>query len=223
MIQKPIVQPAKTSKLAEIDSIVTGMKTSLLAGSSKSEPENKTPDTSKEDDQMLGDLEDDLMIESPLSKEPPAVELPEPIKKSLAELEIDVNNMEPSNEPPRVLVDEIKGLKILMNFAKDRPREDVLVIVLTVINQGSQIVKNFQFDASVSKPCKIRLLKPSSTDLPAVKKFKPPTEQIEQVLLLSNPTEQEVNIICILSYCLDDDPDPIKEHIEVKNIPFAYL
>jgi ADP-ribosylation factor-binding protein GGA len=212
----PVESGKPISKLADIDSLVSGMKTVMLSSSSS------TPVV--EDDKMLEDFMEipDEPKKEIVEKVVDLVEkkVAEPVKKSLAELEIDINSIEPSDEPPRVLLDERKGLKVMLNFAKDRPRDDVLVVVITVINQGAQQVKNFHFDSSVSKPCKLRLLEPSCTELEAVKGWKPPTDLITQVLLLSNPTEKPVSILCILTYCLDDDPDPVKESIEVKDIPF---
>jgi ADP-ribosylation factor-binding protein GGA len=89
-----------------------------------------------------------------------------------------------------------------------------------VINQGPAAIYNFQFDASVTKPCKLRVLEASGYDLPGVKPFKAPTETINQVLLLLNPTQQPVNMIAILTYNIENDDDPEKMSIEVKDIPF---
>lgn len=141
--------------------------------------------------------------------------------KSLAEIHIDLDSIQPSTEPPLTILDEDKGLKIMLNFAKDRPRDDVLVAVISTINYGSQPVNNFQFEASVSKPCKLRLLPASATELPAAKPFRPPADSIFQILLLANSTQQTIpKITCIFSYCLGDDPDPIKESVEVKDLPY---
>lgn len=225
MINMPALKEAEKplSKLADIDSLVSGMKTKMMTSS--------TPVT--EDDKMLEDFPEEIVKEQAILIDSPKQEekfldlmaekkekVPEPVKKSLAELDIDINNIEPSDEPSRVILDEVKGLKVMLNFAKDRPRDDVLVVVITVMNQGSQHIKNFHFDSCVPKPCKLRLLSPSCTELQAVKGWKPPTELITQVLLLSNPTKKPVSILCILTYCLDEDPDPVRESIEVKDIPY---
>jgi ADP-ribosylation factor-binding protein GGA len=139
----------------------------------------------------------------------------------LKDIKIVIDDIEPSDiEAPRIIVDEKKGLKILVNFTKNRPTKDVSVIVITVVNQGSMSIENFQFDASVSKPCKLRILEASGRDLPGVKPFKQPTETINQVLLLMNPTETPVNMIAIVTYNVEGDDDPYKESFEVKNIPF---
>ena len=212
VLPKPKVE-VKPSKFLELDSIVSGMKTSLLAPETPDKVENAV---NSEDDIILDVFEEPILEQAKIQE---LVELKE-VKKSLQEIHIDLNDVQPSSEPPRTILDEPKGLKVQLNFSKDRPRNDVLVVVLTVINQGKQPISHFQFDASISKPCKTRLMPASSQELPGVKPFKPPTENIMQILLVSNPTENPVNIMCIVSYCLDDDPDPIKESFEVKDIPF---
>lgn len=70
------------------------------------------------------------------------------------------------------------------------------------------------------QPCKLRLLKSSGDFLPGIKPFRPPADDITQVLLLSNPTKNPVNMFCILSYCVGDDVDPVRDPIEVKNLPY---
>ena len=218
IIQKPKIEAKPTSKFMELDSIVSGMKTSLLAPDvpevlEKVEINNKIEEVANsEDDNILDEFEE--------KKVDVVVKEVKTVIKSLAEINIDLNDVQPSSEPPRTILDEAKGLKVQLNFSKDRPRDDVLVLVVTVLNHGKEKISHFQFDASISKPCKTRLLPASSQELPGIKPFKPPSEDIMQILLVSNPTKNPVNIVCILSYCLDEDPDPIKESIEVKNIPY---
>jgi Adaptin C-terminal domain len=71
--------------------------------------------------------------------------------KSLADIEIDLDSIEPSNLPPRIVLEEPKGLKIVLNFAKDRPRPEVTVIVVSTTNEGPESISNFQFDVAVNK------------------------------------------------------------------------
>lgn len=215
----------------DLDSLVDGMKTKLLPQSSVEEPD--VPIANADDDEAMlvntpivdlttnkqqnGDnkpaIASDLIEEKPKSAVPSF--------KSLAEIHIDLDSIQPSSEPARSVLDEDKGLKIMLNFARDRPRDDVLVAVISTINYGSQAVYNFHFDASVPKPCKLRLLPASATGLPAAKPFRPPADSIFQLLLIANPTQQAISkITCIFSYCLGDDPDPIKESVEVKELPY---
>lgn len=213
--------------LSELDSIVSGMKTKLLVGSDEqSSPVEDVPKSVNDDDVK------NLICETPQSEFPPIIaenfvlqqqqeQQKQPQKVALKDINLDLSNIQPSEiEAPRTILDEPKGLKVVVNFTADRPAKDVVVLVISVVNQGSVAIKNFTFDASVSKPCKLRILETSDRDLPAVKPFKPPTETINQVVLLLNPTQQPVHMIAILTYNVQDDDDEEKVSIEVKDIPF---
>lgn len=205
--------------LSEIDSIVTGMKSKLLSGAD--DVETATKPASDSDDDVHSLISEEIPQAPEKILEVKKVK-PEPEQKiALKDIKLDLNEIQPSEtEAPRTIMDEKKGLKILVNFTEDRPAKDVMVLVITVINQGPVSISNFQFDASVSKPCKLRILEASGKELPGVKPFKPPTETINQVLLLMNPTQNSVNMMAILTYNSEDDEDPCKESIEVKDIPF---
>lgn len=43
------------------------------------------------------------------------------------------------------------GLKIVIHIAKNRPREDVHVMVVSVMSTNTSAVKNFSFQAAVPK------------------------------------------------------------------------
>lgn len=72
--------------------------------------------------------------------------------KRLADVVIDLNTIRPHDiHGPRCILDDKSGLRIILNFAKDKPRADVAVLVITTTNQSHLPVKNYQFEASVSK------------------------------------------------------------------------
>lgn len=72
--------------------------------------------------------------------------------KRLADVAIDLNTIRPHDiHGPRCILNDKLGLKIILNFAKDKPRADVAVLVITTTNQSHLPVKNYQFEASVSK------------------------------------------------------------------------
>lgn len=72
--------------------------------------------------------------------------------KRLADIVIDLNTIRPHDiHEPRCILDDKLGLKIILNFAKDKPRSDVAVLVITTTNQSHLPIKNYQFEASVSK------------------------------------------------------------------------
>lgn len=210
----------KPKPLFEIDSIVSGMKSKLLSGPEEIEQILEVKNDS--DDDVTNLISEDVPEMQTKEHEKPEMNLPEKKTLTLKDIKIDIDDIEPSEtEPPRTIVDEKKGLKILVNFTKDSPAKDVMVLVITVINQGSVAISNFQFDASVSKPCKLRILEASGCDLPGVKPFKQPTETINQVLLLMNPTQHPGKMIAILTYNLEGDDDETKESFELKDIPFS--
>lgn len=55
--------------------------------------------------------------------------------------------------------------------------------------------------------------------MPGVKPFRPPSEDITQLMLLSNAEQKKLKIMCIVSYILGDDPDPLKEFLEINDLP----
>lgn len=72
--------------------------------------------------------------------------------KPLADILVDLNEIRPHDEyAPRCIMDEKSGLKIMLNFTKDKPRPDVAVLVITTTNQNKLPIKHFQFEASVPK------------------------------------------------------------------------
>lgn len=78
--------------------------------------------------------------------------LEECVRKPLSEIIVDINSIMPHETlAPRTILDEKQGLKITLNFTRDRPRDDVDVLVITTTNHNSQSLSNYQFDASVSR------------------------------------------------------------------------
>lgn len=74
------------------------------------------------------------------------------LNKPLADIVVDLNEIHPHDiHMPLCILDEKSGLKIMLNFTKDKPRSDVAVLVITTTNHNSLPVKNFQFEASVPK------------------------------------------------------------------------
>lgn len=73
-------------------------------------------------------------------------------QKSLSEIYVDLNSIRPHEKYlSRCILDDSSGLKIMLNFAKDRPRDDISVYVITTTNQNRAGISNYQFDASVSR------------------------------------------------------------------------
>uniref|UniRef100_A0A182LT63 VHS domain-containing protein n=1 Tax=Anopheles culicifacies TaxID=139723 RepID=A0A182LT63_9DIPT len=216
---------SSSKSIPELDSIISGMKATLLSGQTVASDEVQPVAASNPEPAEAGSEEDDPILAAPVAKslEPeqnvPVEVVAKPELKALADIVIDLDSIQPSREPSRTVLDDKEGLQITLNFAADHPRPDVTVIVISTINQGRTSIPSFQFDASVRKPCKLRLLAPSATSLPGTKPFRPPADGITQVLLLANPTGEPVDLTCILTYLVGDDPDPIKESIVMQAVP----
>lgn len=161
-MQKP------ASKLSNFDSDITALVSGLKINMNK----EKTEEANDIDDDIMLDVEmtdektnDELEeIKVVMAEAEPVIEAKQesgeiqsscPLNatpKSLSELFVDLNTIRPHDiHQPRSILDESNGLKITLNFTKDRPRDDVIVLVLTTINQNSLPVSNYQFEASVSK------------------------------------------------------------------------
>lgn len=237
------------SKLTNLDSeiteMVSGLKSNLRKDPSPVIGDLLLSDILHEDDQILehnidGEKFDKVENEKTLSDfamknellgapvisevielKPPIEETtPNEKQKALSEFHIELSALQPDeNQPPRIYFDDPKGLKIVVNFVKNRPRDDITVLVITTTNQNCLPITNYQFEASVSKPCKLRLQSASVSELPGVKPFRPPTEDITQILLLSNLDRKSLKLVCIVSYLLGDDPDPVKEFFEINDLP----
>ncbi|XP_001859412.2 ADP-ribosylation factor-binding protein GGA1 isoform X3 [Culex quinquefasciatus] len=216
--------------ILDLDFLVSGIKSTLLAGPSATPAEEIPPPTPEQPLPAIDDDDKVLSLSTPVAENIPepsfptpsaVVATPKPEFKSLAEIVIDLDNIQPSQEPSRTVLDDKAGLQITLNFAADHPRPDVTVIVISTINQGRDPIPSFHFDASVRKPCKLRLLDASGASLPGTKPFRPPADGVTQVLLLANPSGEPVDLTCILTYCVGDDPDPVKESIVMKDVPFV--
>ncbi|EDW07556.1 ADP-ribosylation factor-binding protein GGA2 [Drosophila mojavensis] len=138
--------------------------------------------------------------------------------KHLSEISVELDNIQGIGEE-RVMLDD-DDLQLCLNITDERPSSSVSVIVISAQNKSRQPVKDFQFEASVKKPCKVRLLPPTGNVMPGHKPFRP-SPPINQVMLLLNPTGKPVDVTCIVGYRLGDDPDPIKESIVAQGIPYV--
>lgn len=69
----------------------------------------------------------------------------------LNDIFVNLENIKPSSIPPLIALEEKNGLSIVFNFAKDKPREDVSVIVVTILSKNENKLTNILFQAVVPK------------------------------------------------------------------------
>jgi hypothetical protein len=53
--------------------------------------------------------------------------------------------------PPLTVLDDKNGITVILNFGKEGPRPDVMVIVVTTISRNSSPISNYLFQAVVPK------------------------------------------------------------------------
>nr|CAD7614224.1 unnamed protein product [Timema genevievae] len=145
---------------------------------------------------------------------------PSPAKKlevkPLADIFVHLESIKPGNIPPLTVLDEKNGISVVLHFAKERPRQDVSVIVVTTLSKNTSPLTNYLFQAVVPKTCKLRLQPPSGCDLPAYNPFLPPAA-ITQVLLIANPNKDPVSLKFMVSYLMEDET--VTEMGEVEKLP----
>lgn len=169
--------PKPHSRLVNFDSEITELVSGLKLNMGKNSTETCPLDADLDDDKLLEQPEDavplhatncdiDLLahdfdplasndpieVKSTPKNENPSKNGPENVNKPLSEIFVDLNSIRPHDEfHPRCILDESSGLKIMLNFTKDHPRSDVVVLVITTTNHNSLPLFNYQFEASVTK------------------------------------------------------------------------
>ncbi|CAH0554366.1 unnamed protein product [Brassicogethes aeneus] len=202
-----------TKKLEDLD------LTYLMGTSSNSKSPKSAKNDLAESDDYLVDITDEKLIdanEDPINGNNLEQESPQKVEVNLKDVNVKLENIKPSNLPPIVIIDDRNGLTVTLHSAKDKPKENVFVYVITTISKSELPLSNYLCQAIVSKGCKIKLQPPSTTNLPTYNAFLPPTA-ITQVILLANPNKMSVSIKFIVSYVIDDEN--ITEMGEVEDLP----
>ncbi|GJQ84041.1 Gga [Trypoxylus dichotomus] len=126
------------------------------------------------------------------------------LEVKLSDLYVDLDSIKPSNVLPVVALEEKNGISVTLHFARDKPRDDVTVVVVTIVSKNELALKNILFRAVVPKSCKVKLQPPSATELPPFNPFLPPSA-ITQIMLISNPEKVNVSLKFIVSYNVEDE------------------
>lgn len=138
--------------------------------------------------------------------------------KPLTDIFVSVDSIKPGSIAPLPVLEEKNGVSIILHFAKDTPRPDVSVLVVTTISKNTSPLSNYMFQAVVPKTCKCRLLPPSGSDLPAHNPFLPPSA-LTQVMLIANPNKDPISLKFMVTYTMDDET--CSEMGEVEKLPIV--
>lgn len=71
--------------------------------------------------------------------------------KPMNDINVKLESIKPSSVPPLTVLDEKNGISVTLHFAKDKPREDIQVIVVTTISKNSLPLSNYLFQGVVPK------------------------------------------------------------------------
>lgn len=69
----------------------------------------------------------------------------------IADIFVQLENIRPSSIPPLTVLDEKNGITVTLHFAKDKPRDDINVIVVTSISKNELPLSSYLFQAVVPK------------------------------------------------------------------------
>ncbi|CAB3227145.1 unnamed protein product [Arctia plantaginis] len=138
--------------------------------------------------------------------------------RALTDIHVTLDSVEPSKLPPLTAYEEEEGVTVVLHFCKDKPRQDVNVIVVSTTSKSTTAIEEYEFRCVVPKGCKARLLTPSDTKLPAYNRFLPPPA-ITQVLLVGRPPScPQVDLKFVITYTTQDE-ETVSEIGEVKDLP----
>lgn len=128
----------------------------------------------------------------------------EPQVLPLGDIKVTLETVKPSSIPPFTAIDEKNGVSVAIFLAKDRPRADVSVFVVSTSSKNQFPLQNFLFQPVVPKCCRLRLLPSSSTTLPAHNPFLPPSA-ITQIMLIASPTKVPIVLKFVISYVMEEE------------------
>ncbi|CAF3195897.1 unnamed protein product [Rotaria socialis] len=130
---------------------------------------------------------------------------------------ISLESIRPSSVNPSINIKLIHqtGVHCVLHIARDSPRPDVIVSVLSVTNTStSNAINNFHFQAAVPKNMRIKLQNLSTSDLPVCNPILT-AQAITQILIVSNPNKEPARLNYKLSYYLSGEQ--INESGEIDN------
>lgn len=154
----------------------------------------------------------DSLVSEMLKPSSSPAKVPEKLPDVLEQITVDIEKLLPDEKKaPRMVLDQPKGLKVLLNFTRTHPKPNVAVIVATVSNQSTETISNIHLEVGLSSTppsvARLKLLEPSGTSLAGVKPFRSAVEDITQVILIENPTREDLSLLCTVKYKESSGPN----------------
>lgn len=147
------------------------------------------------------------MLKATVKKAPEEPEK-EPVVHDFDGITVDLEAIEPASDlPPRTIFNEPKGLKMVLNFTKEHPREDISVIVAIVANQSPSLITDMDVVfLPANNDCEVRVVDTEGSEkrsLAGMKRFSS-ADDFALIVLVSNPCKVAVPLWNItIKYCVD--------------------
>ncbi|XP_055682106.1 ADP-ribosylation factor-binding protein GGA1 [Lutzomyia longipalpis] len=162
---------------------------------------------------------DSLVNEMLKTSQSSPAKIPEKQTNALDGITVDIDKLVPDEKKePRVVLDQPKGLRVLLNFTHTHPKPNVAVIVATIANQSTENISDIHFGATInpemaSSGAHVKLQEPSGTSLAGVKPFRSAVEDITQVILIENPSRDDLSLLCTVKYAPNFHQSITVEHL----------
>lgn len=141
--------------------------------------------------------------------------------KPLTDINVTLQNVRPSKLQPLTVFEEEEGVTVVLHFCQDKPRQDVNVLVISTTSKNKLPIEDYKFQSVVPKGCKVRLLTPSGTSLPAYNPFLPPPALTQVMLLAKPPSMNNISLKFVITYTCDEEV--YSEIGEVKELPLEKI
>ncbi|XP_049873158.1 ADP-ribosylation factor-binding protein GGA3 isoform X2 [Pectinophora gossypiella] len=213
---RPIhAEPKPFSPTDDVMVDITKGATSITSTNNNSSPKDSPLDNILD----IGLTLDNVKVETVENKETEKTDIVKKTSdvKPLSDIHVTLQNVQPSKVAPMTVFEEEGGVTVVLHFCKDKPRPDVNVIVVSTTSKCKSPIEDYKFQAVVPKGCKVRLLTPSGTRLPARNPFLPPPALTQVLLLARAAPPPPASLKFVITYTCEDDT--YSEIGEVKQLP----
>jgi hypothetical protein len=119
----------------------------------------------------------------------------------LADLTVPKDKIQPSTVPPLPVTNK-SSISVSLCFTKNVPAPHVMVVVISAISTNALPVTQFQIQVAVPKVMRVKLQPPTGTELAPFNPMLPPAN-ISQIMLLANPTKDNIRLKYRISWMLE--------------------
>ncbi|XP_026810979.1 ADP-ribosylation factor-binding protein GGA1 isoform X2 [Rhopalosiphum maidis] len=124
--------------------------------------------------------------------------------KPLGDINIKLEDIIPYPDFTIVSLFDKNDISTELHLAANKPREDVIVFVVTTRSKCKLPLFNFSFQPVVPKDCRLRILPQSRTNLPIYNAFLP-QETIVQIILVATLNKKIIPLKYVISYTMDGE------------------